>query len=307
MHTWFGPNVASADLREMAAQPARWTHARQGTAYLQLYAQMIGADAPGQHGVGPNDYASLINGGVLNQLDRWRLPLAIECSAVKEWSPSGREAFEHLRDVVIPRVQTHTSQLGAILLDEPRVAGQSLGQSIEETAGHTARFITGVRDLGFHLEVGLIEAYPYLKMAEILRFVELCQASGGGPASVHLDVDRFGLRDQRISDAEAQAELRRCHQRCVEWEIPMGIILFGQRATSEGEYAHGSSRHGTVSAGALQWAQTAHRWVPTVERLIVQSWEERGPGGAKDLPRNLPDSDPLSHTGIVRAVRGVWA
>jgi hypothetical protein len=247
------------------------------------------------------------------------IPVAVEAGAVKEWSPDARAAFNLLRDVVLRRLRPQV-RLVSVMLDEPGCHGFGTRQQIlaephqARVAAATAWFIQQVRALKMHLEVGLIMPYPLLPMSVLLRFVERIQAAGGGPASLALDVDRFGLHDLGIPDDASARDLREAARRCRDWAIPFRVIMFGQRAANVREYAERVAtvrqqwwrfqRPKRIAAGVLPWAARVREiFGQDMPEQVVQSWEA-GPDGVKDMPHNLPEWDPYAHAAHVVALSG---
>ena len=284
----FGPNVAS-DILPLFSRTGDWMFASAKVNTVQFYIQNILADEPGQMGVGPNTYPALVEVDAFRTINQSLGNISIEAGAVKEWSLDGRDALNGCR-MAIERVEAAGGKVAAFALDEPKGAQRVCHLSNQHVVDGTCRVIDGIRELGS--DAGLIEPYPYVPMPDLVTFFEALQRGGSSPAFWHLDVDRFGIRDQKISRERFAADLQWAQRQCRAWGIPFGVIVFGQRATTAAAYVQ----------SALAWANDLRllmgEWP---DRIIVQSWE-RAAGGALTLPHNLPESDSTSHTALLNAV-----
>lgn len=284
----FGPNVAS-DILPLFSTPECWASALTRVDTFQFYIQNVLADERGQMGVGPNTYAALVDVDAFRSLAHSWVDLSIEAGAVKEWSLDGRDALNGCR-MAIERVQAAGGNVATFALDEPKGAQATCKLTDQQVVDGTCRVIDGIRALGSN--AGLVEPYPYVPMPDLVTFFEALQRGGSSPAFWHLDVDRFGIRDQKISDERFAADLKWAQRQCRAWGIPFGVIVFGQRSTTPGSYAQ----------SALAWAARLRTLMGEwPDRVIVQSWE-RATGGALTLPHNLPESDNTSHTALLNAV-----
>lgn len=280
---WWGPNVAS-DLLGLMTHPQDWAQARSHLSTLQLYIQWALADRHSDMGVGNNYYTNLRDSGFFRQIPAWGLQCAVEGAAVKDWSPDGVSAL-HGWSMAIDRIRQADGQVDAVVLDEP--LGSGIGTWDERLAG-TCRVIDGLRTLGVS-SVGLVEPYPACQMADIIHWMEAIQQAGSSPSFLHLDVDRYAIRDQKLKPHDVMLSLQWAQDQCAAWGIPFGIVIFGQRATTDQQYV----------MSAKTWAAQAQRDLKPGFRRIVQSWEEPYPPMGHTQPANLPESDPTSHAGLV--------
>jgi hypothetical protein len=290
---WFGPNVES-DILALFEHPEQWESARAGISTFQVYVQNILADEPGQMGVGGNTYPALRDAHAFEQLRDWNIAIAIEAGAVKDWSCDGRQALHGIL-MAIDRVRDAGGEVASVVLDEPTGSRDACHLTFEQCADATALVIDGVRAHGV-ASVGLVEPYPYIGASDLVRFIELIQQRGASPSFWHLDVDRFGIRDQHISANKAGEDLRWFARQCEAWRIPFGVVIFGQRVQDATAYRR----------SAWEWAKQLraylHGWP---DRLVAQSWEQVN--GANTLPHNLPESDASSHCALVRDLHSLTA
>jgi hypothetical protein len=307
---WFAPNIGSVDLLDLFRRPEQWATARAQIRTLQLYAQHIQYDAgdPAAEN-GPNYWSSLCDADAWRRLAGWPLNLSVEIGAVK-WAPRPEgctaQDNENTALSLIAKVAAAGGRVGAIAIDEALVSGLDAkekggcGLSLADTVANTARFIRNIRTpTESKVDIGVIEAYPHNDVATILAFMDGLHTpeANASPNFLHLDVDRYGIRDKNLSPDKVAQDLRLLQSKCHGWGIPLGVILFGQRPQNAADFCHDVHRWAQRLRGALGgWP----------DRLIFQSWEEF-PKGRKVLPPNLPDTDPNSHTGLVRAVQAEMA
>jgi hypothetical protein len=294
MEKWFAPNVASDILPLFEGQDA-WPNARGQLSTLQMYIQNVLADEPGQMGVAGNTYPALCDVHAFERLRDWGLALAIEGGAVKTWSHDGHQALDGLLRA-IDRVRDASGEVAAVALDEPLGARDTCHLTTTQVVEATCYVIEGIRAHGVR-SVGIIEPYPSLFAAEIIEECELIQRAGSSPSFLHLDVDRYGIRDQvhgrHLSISQVRSALGRMQMTCTAWGIPLGVIMFGQRVSAVAAY-----RDSVVTWSQQLFDYLGQRWP---DRKIIQSWE-LAPDGSLTLPYNLPETDLNSHTALITQV-----
>lgn len=287
---WFAPNVGS-NILPLFERPEEWPEARASISTVQLYVQNVLADHVGDMNVGANTYQMLKAVDAFAWLRDRDIGLALEAGAVKPWSCDGVAALGAIRQA-IDRVRAAGGEVSAIVLDEPAGSRAPCHLTIEQAAIATSRVIDGIRAHGVQ-QVVIVEPWPYVDMATLVRFFELIQQEGSSPSGWHLDVDRFGIRDQKISPAHVAGDLRWPQGQCAAWQIPFGVIVFGQRVIDAAGYRR----------SAWEWAEQLHGHLGGwPDRLILQSWEQVN--GENSIPHNLPETDATSHTGLLRDLAG---
>lgn len=285
---WFGPDVSS-DLVPLVSRPDEWMHARASCSTLQLYIQQILVDHEGEQGCGVNVYPNLVHVNFFRRVRDLGLELAVECGGIKEWSCDGENAA-HALGAAIERVRAAGGELAAAVLDEPLRSKDRCHLDVAGCTAPVCRVIEAGRSRGLH-QVGIVEAYPASPAADIVRFFENVQQAGSSPSFLHLDVDRIAFRDRKMKTDQIGRDLRWLRDQCRAWQIPFGIIVWGQRPTDPASYR----------ASAWDWVQQIPQYLGGwPDRLIVQSWEEFN--GAHAMPHNLPESDHVSHAALLRDV-----
>lgn len=287
---WLGPDL-NADLVPLVEHPEQWAASREACAMLQLYSQQTGAEFENEYDVGPNYHARLVERGFYRKLRELGVPLGFETAGIKDWSPDGGQAAWSLQHT-FNRVRAAGGDVANFSLDDPLAAAQKdihPALSMDQAVAAVVRVFevgeaNGVRG-------GITEAFPLVSAADIVHFIERLQQAGHGPTHLHLDIDEQYLR-QTMTNAQIQSDLRWLQRQCRAWTqgsavCRFGVIINGQRGDSPEAYR----------AGLQEWFAFARRMLDgDADRYILQSWKK------KNLPANLPESDPLSATGLLLEV-----
>ena len=291
---WFGPNVGS-DIASLVERPDEWAEARAKTAVFQLYVQSITGDDPDYGGTGPRScWSALSECGFVAKLAEWNIPLAIEAGLVKPGHCDGTACLDEIQ-LAIRKVREAGGEVRYVCLDEPLCASapqwpDSCRLTLHQTAEIVAHAVEVITQYGVGgIEVVLVEAYPSARSGDLLGFVRSILSHGVTLAGLHLDVDRYAVRDQKIKDQVFQREIAEMQQWFEEFGLPFGLIYMGQRASSEGDYQR----------DVLALRDQIRRLGIDRGRRIVQSWATRGQNGPKDLPINLSETSPGSHTALL--------
>jgi hypothetical protein len=281
---WFGPNIASVDLAELAVTPERWPIARAQIGAFTLYAQHFHDDIPQ---TGPNTCTALTQAGLFDLLRTSTLPINVEIGVIKDWDPDGTKSLDELA-YVVERAHAVGVTIATMTMDEPLTGNTGASHvSLEAAADIVATFLATGEQYGIH--VGWAEAWPHIPLLTQEAFLDLLADREQKPRFWFLDIDRRRAesehKDIRNFILQAQAVGR-------QLGIPVGVYLVGYDYLTDPAYG----------ADVRAWARDVHAIAPDLERLVVQSWARRGSGGAQDLPANLPETDPSSHTALVNAI-----
>lgn len=299
---WLAPNAGSEDLRGLWRGPARWARVRKHVSTLQLYRQNLRQPHGDVHAalVGPNTIDSLRESGLDGlALDGLRVRVALEAPAYK--GPGTMIGNAQATRQAVRTCQRLGIQVSAVSMDEPMVAARRADEDMLLVAG----LIEEHFDLG--VAMGDIEAWPYLSVQEHLEWIEVlaCQLKRAGRplAHYHLDVDVRALRQEHPSSSDLTLALRRALEAiggaCRDRGITFGVIVPG--------YVPGADQDVDVWGEGARWI-LGKVWgvAPWVPRVIVQSWQ--GPeGGARTVPRNLPEQDPSTLTGLAARAVELWS
>jgi len=303
---WFCPNIGAKDTLELFRQPDAWSQARSRIDTFQFYAQniMAGVDVdmaanPNWELVGPNTFQALVDVDAFRKLAEWNIKVALEIGAVKPGDCDAKKNTE-LTGRLIKRIQDAGGVVDFIAIDEPIPSSRSalwenmmpgLGchLTLRDAATATVNYCQAVRAEFPGVSIGLIEAFPNSRVAELLKFVQHMSEGGFHPEFLHLDVDRNALR-KKVDDKQLAVEMDEIGRVCQRAPIPYGQILWGQMFKSDVQYRE----------SVMTWASKIQRFKVQPDRIIVQSWEALN--GMKDLPKNLPPDYQYSHTHLLSAI-----
>lgn len=291
------PNVAARDLLQLFRDPASWTSARDRITHLLLVQWSI-THVPNPQ-AGPNTLAgflSCVPGGAFRWLMDHGISLAIESSAIKEWSCGelrDRSVVGLLETLHI--IKDNGGSVAAVAMDEPATAAYQdpplgCGYSPEQAAFETKVFVDAIHAAHPEVQIGLDEAYPQLDVEQIVRHMELLAAYDCKLPFFHLDVDFYRARREK---KDMRRDIGLLQRYCHDHGIRFGVIVWGERGDS----------NETFGADAQTAAHDVDRAIifASQDDVVLQSWSSTLPGGAgeKIYPDCVPDREPNSHTGLL--------
>ena len=279
---WFAPNLGSLDLLELFRQPELWPEARTHVDVLQLYAQHLASTAEECPACGPNLRRGFLDAVAFDRLAAWKLDLAVETSALKDW---GCRAHPHVTQ--LDTALRVAGRVDWIVLDEPRLGADACGLSVAEAAREVAGVVAAARRLAPRARVGLVEPWPALSVAQIGEWLDALAAHGATVEFLHLDVDRRYARDKGLRVAQGLQDVAHLAGRR---GITFGVILWGD--------AHPEAAYAREVRG---WAREVDDALGWPEHVIFQSWAA-APDGTRRVPVNLPEDEPGTHTNLVREI-----
>ena len=109
------------------------------------------------------------------KLAQWKIKLALEVGAIKEWGETGAETFR-AEQPMWDRMQRLGGPIYAVAMDEPLSAARSLKKSDDYAVQETASFVTLVRRHDPQMLIGDIEPYPSVPLSDHLRWIDALQA-----------------------------------------------------------------------------------------------------------------------------------
>jgi hypothetical protein len=275
---------------------------------FQMFEQQIGIDDPASYNpqpyyvrdVGLNYYTRLRDGGFFTALT---LPLAIETPGLKAWDleqgePTGKQAAFALTRAINRVLAAGGPLLASFSMDDPLAAslsdfydaaGKHYIIPIETVTTVLCRVAKAGSDLG--VQGGITEAYPTCTVAQIIDMFGHVQQAGWSPRHLHMDIDEQHAK-QIYTDAQIASDLKELYAACRSWTqgdavCRFGIILNGQRGDTPATYR----------AGFWEWYAYVRQMLGgDPDRWILESWKKN------NLPVNLPEQNPESHTGLLREV-----
>jgi len=298
-----------SDDASLTQRPGDWVSARALIDAIRLYAQQLYQDssANGAGGVGQNFFAQLEADGFFAQIRAWGIPIDLESPFVKHFNDAGAgcDGVEPLRLVLLAleRAQAVGCPIRKVSADEPLQSAKACGLTLQQTADLTAQNIITLRAWGQH-DIDMTFGYRANTVEEIIDFTERVQQYGAtrgawtSQTGIDIDFDPYSLKDQfpdgywpwqkdRVFTACAP-ELQHLHAVCQSWGIPLRFIPTTRGDTPE-----------TYRGGVFDSYQLIRRLLGRQpDAWILESWKGV-PGG---LPVNLPESDPTSATGLLRAI-----
>lgn len=167
----------------------------------------------------------------LPQIEKWGIKLGLEVGAVKEWGPTGQQAFDQQR-----RQWDHLQSLGgkisAMAMDEPLGwVRQHLKQTDAYAVEETANFVALVRKHYPDIRIGDIEPYPFLQREELLAFIDALQArlkqmNVRGLDFFRLDVDWNHFTIGNRIYAGNWPDVKQLELACRQRKLPFSLIYW---------------------------------------------------------------------------------
>jgi hypothetical protein len=296
---WLAPNVASRDLLRMFTNPEEWAEARDRINVVSLVQWSITVNPNPQSGPNTADaFLACVPGGAFRWLADHGIELALEASAVKEWSCA--EDRHKSVDAVMETLNIIHGSGGSvshIVMDEPFVRGllappEGCGYTVEQTAHETKLYIDAVHALYPDIQIGLVEAYPAHQDGEITQFVVALQDAGCALPFLHIDVDLYRVKREK-RDKEVLSDLRILKAFCAHHGLRFGAVVWGERGSSNADFCADAAALAKVIDEAVGFGSQ--------DDIVFQSWstEHVNGQGAKVYPDNLPERSRTSHTGFL--------
>jgi hypothetical protein len=315
MSVWFAPNNESPDLLDLFRKPELWARTRK----LVNVFQLAGQQASGSRVFKTNNYADLTAVNAFQTLRAWHIPLALEMGALKEWDCTGqRAAAATVR--LLDNVRKASGRVQYIAMDEPLVATRRVcNLSMDDAASRTADYINSVRagdsagSGDAPISVGDVEPYPFFKVPDLERWVDMVQQAKGKLDFFHLDINVNAIDVRR--DVDMTRDIKDLYAFTQSRQIPFGVIFW--------------SGYNPLNSDKLYFEDTmkfvgrVHQAIGAPDQAIFESWITRSPVscsisseackrapctaedpdycGGKSIPVNLPDDRPdiFSHTRLI--------
>ena len=259
----FGPNLGSVDMQRLFTESQEWTSSRTRISAFQFYVGHI--IEPGSNFVHPNTFDKLVEACAFSNLKQWGILLELQMA-------SG-ETLTHVQECHT-KIAGAGGTLGAICFDHA---------FIETSAEAWAARYKDLKGWRPDLIVGAYAPFPYKSTRDIHHRVRAWEALGAIPNFLRMDID-YNLREeftQRSFDAVRAI--------CDEQSMALHMTVNGLEHHTDAE-----------------WVAQAKAWFTRAMRLgywdaaMVQSWACTPSETERTLPHNLPESDPTSHTALLR-------
>jgi hypothetical protein len=283
---WFGPNIASRDMLRLFTDDGAWKHARDKVGVFKFYAAQVGAwDVCPD--CGENDIEHLAAVGAFDKLDRWRIAVAVEAAAVKDWGCTADATLPPIRRA-LQRVAMAHGQVQLVAMDEPLIGGEDCGQALDSTAKEVSLYAAALRSERPALGVGDIEPYPHFDAATLVAWLDAVAAHGTRLSFFHLDMDRVRAAAVR---ADVPTDLAALQAACRARGVAFGVIFWGGDGLDEEAYGQ----------DVLAWVDAVSAAIGSPEQIVFQSWST-SVDGRKEVPVNLPEDSTTvwTHTRLLR-------
>jgi hypothetical protein len=285
---WFGPNLNSPDELSLFQKPQEWTKARsEVSVMLLIYAQLI--NHPADFTI--NGWKSLRLANLVQDLNAWNMALAFEMGVIKPQYLSNASAAVRNTQTAIANVAAAGGRVQYVAMDEPYFGGIKYTRwTVSAIENRIASYMRSIASSDPAVQVGDVEPYPKLGAANIMSYVDALIARGAKPAFFHLDIDYNYLRVYPNFQARLNTDLPTLRNYFAAKSIPFGVIFQGADVPvrSDQDYATYTMRNLGAVVKAMGVPQEA-----IFQSYIVDQH------GHKDLPINLPETQPYTHTWLI--------
>lgn len=299
---WFCPDPGTLDFLRLFDHPEDWKYSQRVVSVFKFYHQHTLTPAPSI--VGPNTFDALLRADAFRKVARMGMKIAMEVGSVKEFyctpGPGGME--ESIRSTVeaVNRIRSAGGEVQYLAQDEPWVSGRTARQcgapALGPTADRVALYMNAVQKAFPQMRIGLIEAYPFSSVDQIVTMLDLLRERGVTPAFLHADVDWHALRP-----GDFERDIARLRSVAASRRITFGVIIAGYNGDADALFAADAEEIANLVASTFE------TWDRMPEQIIFQSWAVSR-SGSLITPTNLPEDLSYSHTNIVlslyRRLRG---
>jgi hypothetical protein len=226
------------------------------------------------------------------KLRQWKIQFAIETGAIKPWSATGEKTF-HLEQPTWDRIQRLGGSIDAVAMDEPLCCARlSLKATDDYAVQETANYIALVRKHYPHAQVGDIESYPSIPIADHYRWIEaletrLAAMHVRGLDFYRLDVDWVAYT---LVPQGSWLEVRNLERYCRARKLPFSLIYW---ASGFPHMEHrGLADDATWYVGIMQQGYDYLAVGGAPDQYVIESWVN-GP------VRNVPESGDFTFTRSV--------
>ncbi len=317
MATWFGPDAETPDLIDLFTRPQLWASSRKMINVFKL----PGQQAFSSNALKANNYPDLLAAHAFQLLNDWKIPLALEAGAIKEWDCHGESAAQQTAQMIanVHRAEGHVQYVS---MDEPLVSATRACKLFPmDAANRTSKYMATIRAADISnggdplLFVGDIEPYPFFRVSTIERWVDDIQLSKSRLDFFHVDIDLHAVDAQ--PDLDMATDLRALYSFVKSRGIPFGVIFWSGYDPLNSDLSY--FQH------TMSFVERIHEAIGRPDQAIFQSWVTRSPVDCpnatstclsapcsaadppyckeKSIPINLPDNQPdsFSHTRLIRS------
>ncbi|MBI5396913.1 MAG: hypothetical protein HZA91_16580 [Verrucomicrobia bacterium] len=229
----------------------------------------------------------------IGQLNAWKLKFAMEVGAIKPWGQTGEKCFS-VEKPNWDRLQNLGASLHAIAMDEPLLCCRlHIKKPDDYAVQETANYIALVRRHFPQMQIGDIETYPSIPLADHVWWIEalqkkLAEMNVRGLDFYRLDVNWVNFTAQGLG---SWREVRKLELECRKRKLPFSLIYWasglpaGQRK--------GLADDSTWYVGIMQQGYDYALIDGRPDQFVIESW-------VKAPSRCLPETGEFTFTRSVR-------
>ncbi|MGA2499479.1 MAG: hypothetical protein ABSH20_17195 [Tepidisphaeraceae bacterium] len=268
--------------RELFEQPDQWKDTRS----------LISAIGYADHQLN-KQFTDEQLGAWLPMLQQWGVKLELEVGAVKPWGPTGEKTFNVQRKTW-DRVQRLGGRIHAIAMDEPLCcARKEIHQDDDYAVAETAAFVALVRKQYPGVRIGDIEPYPFIPLADQIRWFDALGKRLADMQVRGLDFYRLDVNwaEFTVFDRGNWQEVRKIERHCRTGKVPFSLIYWASDYPSLKR--RGLADDSTWYVSIMRQGQDYVMVDGVPDQYVIESWIQAP-------SRNLPDSAEFSFTRSVR-------
>lgn len=226
-------------------------------------------------------------------MKQWNLKLALETGAVKPWGTTGAKTFG-IEKKKWDRYRQLGGELYALAMDEPLCAcRKEIHQSDEYGVEETAKFIALVREYDPKILVGEIEAYPFITLADHIKWIEALQKKLAEMNVRGIDFYRLDVNwvEFTVFDRGNWQEVRKLELYCRQHKVPFSLIYWA--SGEPGMRKRGIADDSTWYVSLMQQGYDYVFVDGHPDQMVIESWIE-------SPHHSTPESDQWTFTRSVQ-------
>jgi hypothetical protein len=220
--------------------------------------------------IGPNTYEQLCAAGLFWKLKDWGIALEL---GVDTDAPPILDAMRRVADAggEVPVILAYDHAFHQFSPDQ------------------YAQYVNDIRAVYPTTVIGVYAAFPSFSARAIVDRLKAFDRRQVCPDFVRLDVD------PNQQNKLTQSEFKILRDACTARRVPLQVVINGRDGIGDQVYV-------TEAKAWFDRAMMLGSW----DAVIVESWASTPPGDSRVVPHNLPESDPNSHTHLLRYVLERW-
>ncbi len=281
---WMGPPASENGkcLRELFAHPGQWQQTRA------LIDGLLYADHQLNRQFTDDELRSYFS-----DIQKWQIHFSLEVGAIKEWGITGTNTFTKQRPMW-DRFQRLGCNISAIAMDEPLLCVRhSLKKPDDYAVQETASFIALVRQHYPQIQIGDIETYPSIPLADHLWWLDALQKRLAEMQVRGLDFYRLDVNwvEFNVFGRGSWPEVKKLEQECRKRKLPFSLIYWASDypAMKRRGLADDSTWYVSIMRQGYDYALV--NGAP--DQVVIESWV--------DAPaQSVPETNDFTFTRSVR-------